>query len=408
VRNDPERLRFEITARDGAARTGRLALIHGTVETPAFIPLATRGSVRSLASEEVARLGYQLVLGNTFHLMLSPGPERIAAVGGLHAFMGWEHPIITDSGGFQVFSLAHGRVADEVKGRRGLQPGQGKVLEIGERGVRFRSYVDGSEQLLGPEESMAVQAALGSDIALAFDECTPYHADREYTASSMERTHRWLDRCLAWHEGQGPRRQAVFGIVQGGVHEDLRRAAAERVCAAAVDGIAIGGTLGRDKEEMRGVLGITMPHLDTEAPRHLLGIGEPDDLVEGIALGIDLFDCAVPTRLARHGMALGPLPESRFRFDIRRAEFAADQGPLVESCPCAPCAAHSRAYIHFLSRAEELTGVRLLVLHNLTYLERLVRGAREAIQGGRFGDYRRAILDGAPPWQAAALTPSTR
>jgi queuine tRNA-ribosyltransferase len=253
---------------------------------------------------------------------------------------------------------------------------------------------------------MAVQAALGSDIALTFDECTPYHADRDYTARSMERTHRWLDRCLAWHEAQGPRRQAVFGIVQGGVHEDLRRAAAERVSAAAVDGVAIGGTLGRDKEEMRGVIAMTASHLDTEAPRHLLGIGEPDDLVEGIALGMDLFDCAVPTRLARHGMALAPLPGTRFRFDIRRAEFSADEAPLVEGCPCAACADHSRAYVHFLSRAEELTGVRLLVLHNLTYLERLVRGARQAIQGERFGDYRQAILNGIPPWRAAALTPS--
>ena len=406
MRSDPERLRFEITARDGAARTGRLHVAHGTVETPAFIPLATRGSVRSLAASEVRELGYELVLGNTFHLMLSPGPGRVAELGGLNRFMGWERSIITDSGGFQVFSLAHGRVADEIKGRRGRRSGRGSVLEIGEQGVRFRSYLDGSEQFLGPEESMAVQAALGSDIALTFDECTPYHADRDYTARSMERTHRWLDRCLAWHEGQGPRRQAVFGIVQGGVHEDLRRAAAERVSAAAVDGVAIGGTLGRDKEEMRGVIAMTASHLDTEAPRHLLGIGEPDDLVEGIALGMDLFDCAVPTRLARHGMALAPLPGTRFRFDIRRAEFSADEAPLVEGCPCAACADHSRAYVHFLSRTEELTGVRLLVLHNLTYLERLVRGAREAIRGKRFGDYRQAVLTGAPPWGAAALAPS--
>jgi queuine tRNA-ribosyltransferase len=407
VRNDPERLRFEITARDGAARTGRLRVVHGSVETPAFIPLATRGSVRGLAASEVAELGYTLVLGNTFHLMLSPGRELIAELGGLHRFMGWERPIVTDSGGFQVFSLAHGRVADEIKGRRGRQPGQGKVLEIGEEGVRFRSYVDGSEQFLGPEESMQVQAVIGSDIALAFDECTPYHADRDYTGRSMERTHRWLDRCLAWHERHGPRRQAVFGIVQGGVHEDLRHAAAERVSAAAVDGLAIGGTLGRDKEEMRGVIGITMPHLDSAVPRHLLGIGEPDDLVEGIAAGVDLFDCAVPTRLARHGMALAPLPASRFRFDVRRAEFSTDERPLVEGCPCAACAAHSRAYIHFLSRAEELTGARLLVLHNLTYLERLVRGAREAISAGRFGHYRRAILAGEAPWSTAATPART-
>jgi queuine tRNA-ribosyltransferase len=406
VRSDPGRLRFEITARDGAARSGRLHVAHGVVETPAFIPLATRGSVRSLTSQEVEGLGFELVLGNTFHLMLSPGAERVAALGGLHRFMGWRRAIITDSGGFQVFSLAHGRVADEIKGRRGRQPGPEAVLGIGEQGVRFRSYLDGSERFLGPEESMAVQAVLGSDIALAFDECTPYHADRDYTAGSMERTHRWLDRCVVWHERQGPRRQALFGIVQGGVHEDLRRAAAERVSAAPVDGIAIGGTLGRDKEEMRGVVAMTAPHLATEAPRHLLGIGEPDDLVEGIAHGMDLFDCAVPTRLARHGMALAPLAATRFRFDVRRAQFSADEGPLVEGCPCATCAVHSRAYVHFLSRAEELTGVRLLVLHNLTYLERIVAGAREAIQGGRFDDYRRAILNGAPPWQAASLAPS--
>ncbi len=264
--------------------------------------------------------------------------------------------------------------------------------------MRFRSYVDGSERFLGPEESMGVQAALGSDIALAFDECTPYHADRDYTARSVERTHRWLDRCLAWHERQGPGRQAVFGIVQGGVHEDLRRLSGERVAAAPVDGLAIGGTLGRDKEEMRGVVGMTVAHLPAEAPRHLLGIGEPDDLVEGIAAGIDLFDCAVPTRLARHGVALAPLPESRFRFDVRRAKHAGDDGPLVDGCPCATCAAHSLAYVHYLSRAEELTGVRLLTLHNLAYLECLVSGARDAIRAGRYGAYRAASLGGAAPW----------
>jgi queuine tRNA-ribosyltransferase len=406
VRLDPQRLRLEILARDGAARTGRLHTAAGTVETPAFIPLATRGTVRSLASSEVAALGYELVLGNTFHLLISPGPDRISALGGLHRFMGWKGAIITDSGGFQVFSLAHGAVADEVKGRRGQQPGRGSVLEIGEQGVRFRSYLDGSERFLGPEDSMAIQAALGSDIALAFDECTPYHADRDYTARAMERTHRWLDRCVAWHEREGPPRQALFGIVQGGVHEDLRRESAEFAVAADVDGLAIGGTLGRDKEEMRGVVGMTARRLPPEAPKHLLGIGEPDDLVEGIALGIDLFDCAVPTRLARHGMALAPLPESRFRFDVRHAAFAEDEAPLVEGCPCGACASHSRAYVHYLSRAEELTGVRLLAVHNLTYLERLVRAAREAIAAGRYGDYRAAILGGAAPW--AALTANER
>ena len=402
MRADPERLRFEITARDGAARAGRLHTSAGIVETPAFIPLATRGSVRSLTAGEVAGLGYQMVLGNTFHLMLSPGAERIARLGGLHRFMGWDRAIITDSGGFQVFSLAHGTVADEVKGRRGNRPGQGSVLEIGEEGVRFRSYVDGSERFLGPEQSMAVQDQLGSDIALAFDECTPYHADRDYTARSTERTHRWLDRCLEWHQREGPPRQAVFGIVQGGVHEDLRHVSADFVSGSAVDGLAIGGTLGRDKDEMRSVVGMTVRHLPAEAPRHLLGIGEPDDLVHGIGLGIDVFDCAVPTRLARHGMALAPRPDDRYRFDIRKAEFAQDEAPLVEGCPCATCAAHTRAYVHYLSRAEELTGVRLLVLHNLAYLESLVSGCRQAIGHGRFGAFREATLAGAPPWAPSA------
>jgi queuine tRNA-ribosyltransferase len=401
VRRDAERLRFEITARDGPARAGRLDTAHGPVATPAFIPLATKATVRSLEAREVAELGYEMVLGNTYHLLLSPGPERIARLGGLHRFMGWERAIVTDSGGFQVFSLAHGTVADEIKGRRGQAAGKQHVLEISEQGVRFRSYLDGAEHMLSPERSMEVQARLGSDVALAFDECTPYHADRDYTARSTERTHRWLDRCLAWHAAEGPPRQAVFGIVQGGVHPDLRRESAERVAAAGVDGIAIGGTLGREKPEMYAVLDATLPHLPDEAPRHLLGIGEPDDLLEGIARGIELFDCAVPTRHARHGMALAPEPGERFRLNLRLAAMADDERPLVEGCPCPACGRHSRAYLHYLARDEEMTGVRLLALHNLTYCERLVSGAREAIAVGRFADYRDAVLGGAAPWDLA-------
>jgi queuine tRNA-ribosyltransferase len=400
VRDDPARLSFEISARDGFARAGALHTGHGEVRTPAFIPLATKATVRGLSSEEVAALGYELVLGNTYHLLLSPGPQRIAARQGLHGFMSWERAIITDSGGFQVFSLAHGNVADEIKGTGRKPRGAGAVLEIGEEGVRFRSYLDGAELLLGPEVSMQVQAALGSDIALAFDECTPYNASREYMARSTERTHRWLERCLAWHEREGPAGQAVFGIVQGGVHEDLRRESAERVASTAIDGLAIGGTLGRDKEQMRAVLGMTVPQLPAGAPKHLLGIGEVDDLLAGIGLGIDLFDCAVPTRLARHGVALGPLPEARFRLDLRKADAAGDRRPLVEGCPCAACARYDRDYLNYLSRSEELTAVRLLCLHNLTYVERLVAGAREAIAAGGFGGYAEAVLAGAAPWQA--------
>ncbi len=400
MRSDPDRLRFEIAAREGNARTGRLFTAHGEVATPAFIPLATTGAVRGLDTDEVAALGYELVLGNTFHLFLRPGPERIAELGGLHRFMGWEGAIITDSGGFQVFSLAHGSVADEIKGRRGGAGHHGAILDIAEEGVRFRSYLDGVEKFMGPEESMQIQAALGSDIALAFDECTPYHADYDYTARSTERTHRWLDRCTSWHDANGPGAQALFGIVQGGVHEELRRGSAERVASAEIDGISIGGTLGRDKEEMRGVLELTVPLLPPSAPKHLLGIGEPDDLLDGIALGLDVFDCAVPTRLGRHGTALAPVPGERFRLDVRSRALERDEGPLVAGCPCPACTRHSRAYLHYLARAEELTAVRLLTLHNLTYLERLVRGAREAIEAGRYADYRAASLAGSAPWQA--------
>jgi queuine tRNA-ribosyltransferase len=356
--------------------------------------------VRSLEAREVAALGYELILGNTYHLFVSPGPERIAAAGGLHGFMGWERALITDSGGFQVFSLAHGGVANEVKGSGRPAGEQGAVLSIEEEGVRFRSYRDGAELFISPEVSMEVQAALGSDIALVFDECTPFHADRDYTARSTERTHRWLDRCLAWHAENGPPRQAVFGIVQGGVHEDLRRESAECVSAAGVDGLAIGGTLGRDKEEMRAVLAMTAPLLPEEAPKHLLGIGEVDDLLDGIALGIDVFDCAVPTRLARHGVALVPDPDRRFRLDLRKAGHEGDRSPIAEGCPCAACRNHDRDYVSYLSRAEELTAVRLICLHNLTYMQELTTGARIAIESGTFRSYSDRVLGGNAPWSA--------
>jgi queuine tRNA-ribosyltransferase len=373
---------------------------HGPVATPAFIPLATKGTVRGLESREVAELGYELILGNTYHLFVSPGPDRVAAAGGLHGFMGWERALITDSGGFQVFSLAHGGVADEVKGKGRPGGEHGSVVSIGEEGVRFRSYKDGRALFISPEVSMEVQAKLGSDIALVFDECTPYHADRDYTARSMERTHRWLERCLAWHRENGPPRQAVFGIVQGGVHEDLRRVSAQAVSEAGVDGIAIGGTLGRDKEEMRGVLELTAPLLPEEAPRHLLGIGDVDDLLGGIALGLDVFDCAIPTRLARHGTALVPDPGNRFRLDLRRAGWEGDRDPIAVGCPCPACRHHDRDYLNYLSRAEELTAVRLLCLHNLTFMNELITHARTAISAGSFGDFSEGILAGAPPWTA--------
>jgi queuine tRNA-ribosyltransferase len=377
MRADADRLTFEIGAWDGTARAGTIHTAHGPIETPAFIPLATKGSVRGLEGEEVAGLGYQLILGNTYHLFVSPGPERIAAAGG-----------------------PHGGVANEVKGSGRSGGEHGSKVDITEEGARFRSYRDGSELFISPEVSMQVQAALGSDIALVFDECTPFHADRDYTARSTERTHRWLQRCLDWHGREGPQRQAVFGIVQGGVHEDLRRESAEAVSAAGVDGIAIGGTLGRDKEEMHAVLAMTAPLLPPEAPKHLLGIGEVDDLLGGIALGLDVFDCAVPTRLARHGVALAPDPENRFRLDMRKGGWVGNREPLVEGCPCRACRRHDRDYVSYLSRAEELTAVRLIVLHNLTYMHELTSRARTAIEAGRFDAYRAAVLAGSTPWEA--------
>jgi queuine tRNA-ribosyltransferase len=400
MRTDSQRLSFEVEARDGAARAGVLRTPHGEVRTPAFIPLATKGTVRSLESREVAGIGYELILGNTYHLFVSPGPDRIAAAGGLHDFMGWDGALITDSGGFQVFSLAHGGVADEVKGKGRPGGDRGSVVSIGEEGVRFRSYKDGRSLFISPEVSMEVQAKLGSDIALVFDECTPYHADREYTARSMERTHRWLERCLRWHDEHGPEQQAVFGIVQGGVHEDLRRASAQAVSEARVDGIAIGGTLGRDKEEMCGVLELTAPLLPEEAPKHLLGIGDVDDLLAGIALGIDVFDCAIPTRLARHGTALVPNPENRFRLDLRKAGDEGDRNPIADGCPCPACKHHDRDYLSYLSRAEELTAVRLLCLHNLTYMNELMTHARTSIRAGTLSSYSASVLSGTAPWQA--------
>jgi queuine tRNA-ribosyltransferase len=272
------------------------------------------------------------------------------------------------------------------------------VVSIGEEGVRFRSYKDGRSLFLSPEVSMEVQAKLGSDIALVFDECTPYHADREYTARSTERTHRWLTRCLEWHGEHGPHRQAVFGIVQGGVHEDLRRESAQAVSEAGVDGIAIGGTLGRDKQEMHGVLELTAPLLPERGPKHLLGIGDVDDLLAGIAIGLDVFDCAIPTRLARHGTALVPDPDNRFRLDLRK-DWQGDRTPIADGCPCPACQHHDRDYLSYLSRAEELTAVRLLCLHNLTYLHQLMTHARSAIAAGTLTSYSRAVLGGTAPWE---------
>jgi queuine tRNA-ribosyltransferase len=390
---------FEITARDGAtrARAGLLRTAHGVVRTPAFVPLATKGTVKGIEGREVAALGYDMVLGNTFHLWLEPGHELIAGFGGLHEFMGWEQPIITDSGGFQVFSMGHGNVSAEIK-KTGAGPGGNSVLDISEEGVTFRNPRNGAAVFMGPETSMEVQAGLNSDIALVFDECTPFHVDRDYTARSAERTHRWLDRCLRWHAEHGPDGQLVFGIVQGGIHEDLRVASAEAVAASECDGIAVGGSLGADKAQMHEVVGWTTAVLPEERPRHLLGIGEVDDLIRGVELGIDTFDCVTPTRLGRHGVVLVPGADRRFRVDLTAARFKASTEPIEDGCPCPACAGgHSRGYLRYLAKNREPTGQRLLTLHNLTYLARLMRDLREAIAAGTLAATAAALRGGAAP-----------
>jgi queuine tRNA-ribosyltransferase len=378
-----------------------LQLAHGEVQTPAFVPLATRGSVKMLEPSDVAALGYEMVLGNTFHLFLTPGPELVDRFGGLGAFMRWPGPIITDSGGFQVFSMGHGGVADEIKGRGRSATDTGAILSIREEGVRFRAYTDGSVRFMGPETSMEVQAKLQSDIALVFDECTPFHATREYTARSTDRTHRWLARCLSWHHEHGPRDQAVYGIVQGGTERDLRLESAAVVAASDCDGIAIGGSLGQDKPQMYEVVGWATAELDRIAParpRHLLGIGEIDDLIAGVEMGIDTFDCAMPTRLGRHGVAIVPDPDGRWRVDLAKSRWKEVDAPILDGCPCPACApGFSRGYLHYLLKAGETTGSRLITLHNLSYIARLMADLRRAIDAGRFTEMAAGVRAGAAP-----------
>jgi len=388
--------RFQINARDGSARAGVLVTNHGELRTPAFVPLATSATVKSLHSAEVAELGYEMVLGNTFHLFIRPGHEHIEKLGGLHEFMAWGRPIITDSGGFQVFSMGHGSVADEIKGRRGQR--DSRILSIGEEGVSFTSYADGSRRFMGPETSMEIQAALGSDIALAFDECTPFHVDRDYTARSTERTHRWLDRCIDWQRASGPEGQLLYGIVQGGYYEDLRVQSAERVASSDVDGVAIGGSLGQEKAQMHEVVEWAVGPLREGHPRHLLGIGDVDDILHAVSAGVDTFDCATPTRLGRHGTALVPDPESRWRLDLTKPAQRDSRAPIHEGCPCPACRDHTRAYLHYLARANELTAARLITLHNLTFMALLMEGIRTAIADGRLADYAAETHAGRAPY----------
>ena len=355
-------MKFEIGATDGLARTGRLHLAHGMVETPAFMPVGTYGAVKAMSPNDVKQVGAQIVLGNTFHLWLRPGVEVIQAHGGLHRFMGWDGPILTDSGGFQVFSL-------------------GPLRKISEEGVTFRSPVNGDACFLSPEESMRIQRGLNSDIVMIFDECTPYPADQSQAAESMRLSLRWAERSKRAHEGNA---NALFGIVQGGMHEALRDESLKGLLDIGFDGYAIGGlSVGEPKEDMRRILEHSAPRLPKAAPRYLMGVGTPADIVNAVMNGIDMFDCVLPTRNARNGWLFTRNGVIR----LRNARYRDDPQPLDEACGCYVCQTFSRSYLHHLHRINEILGAHLNTVHNLFYYQEIMRGLREAIAAGRMADH---------------------
>lgn len=361
---------FAVLARDGTARQGRLTTPHGVVDTPAFMPVGTQGTVKSLTPADLREVGAQIVLANTYHLLLRPGHRLIRDLGGLHRFMAWDGPILTDSGGYQVWSLA-------------------ALRALGEEGVRFRSHLDGgAEHLLTPELAVEVQHALGADVLHPLDECLPYPASREEAQASLERTVRWARRARAAHAQGAVPGQACFGIVQGGMYADLRRAAVEATCALGFDGYALGGfAVGEPRGLMVELVAATAEALPWAAPRYLMGVGRPTDLVDAVAGGVDLFDCVLPTRHARTGQVF----TSRGPLVVKHAAFARDGGPLDEQCPCYACRHVSRAYLRHLFLARELTVYRLLTLHNLTYYLGLMAEIRAAIRVGAFEALRRAV-----------------
>ncbi|HEX4886195.1 MAG TPA: tRNA guanosine(34) transglycosylase Tgt [Casimicrobiaceae bacterium] len=355
-------MRFDLLATDGRARRGRLTLAHGSVETPIFMPVGTYGTVKAMAPDELRGLGAQIVLGNTFHLWLRPGTEVIAAHGGLHRFMGWERPILTDSGGFQVFSL-------------------GALRKVKEEGVAFASPVNGDRLFLTPELSMQIQRALDSDVVMCFDECTPYPATRDEAATSMELSMRWARRSRDAHAGNA---NALFGIVQGGVHEDLRDASLAALAGIGFDGYAIGGlSVGEPKEDMLRILDHLAHRMPADRPRYLMGVGTPEDIVAGVSAGVDMFDCVLPTRNARNGWLFTRWGDLKIRNAVHRK----DTRPVDADCACYACRNFTRAYLHHLQRVNEILGARLATIHNLHYYLWLAAGLREAVAAGRLAAF---------------------
>jgi queuine tRNA-ribosyltransferase len=355
-------MKFELLATDGSARRARITLAHGVLDTPAFMPVGTYGTVKAMRPADLKDIGAQIVLGNTFHLWLRPGLEVIAAHGGLHRFMGWDGPILTDSGGFQVFSLK-------------------ELSKISEEGVKFRSPVNGDACFLSPEESMRIQRVLNADIVMIFDECTPYPADIRQAEESMQLSLRWAERSKHAH-ADNP--NALFGIVQGGMYPELRLQSLRGLEQIGFDGYAIGGlSVGEPKEEMRQILQYIAPLLPQDKPRYLMGVGTPEDIVEAVQAGMDMFDCVMPTRNARNGMLFTRLGDIR----IRNSRYRNDTEPLDAACTCYTCRHFSRAYLHHLDKSQEILGAILNTTHNLHYYQQLMRELREAIQAGRLAGY---------------------
>ncbi|AIY05182.1 queuine tRNA-ribosyltransferase [Planococcus sp. PAMC 21323] len=357
------------TCKQTGARLGIVHTPHGSFETPAFMPVGTQATVKTMSPEELKAMNAGIILSNTYHLWLRPGNDVIKEAGGLHKFMNWDRPILTDSGGFQVFSLSEFR-------------------NIKEEGVHFRNHMNGDKLFLSPEKAMHIQNDLGSDIMMAFDECPPFPATHEYMKSSVERTSRWAERCLEAH--QRPQDQALFGIIQGGEFEDLRKQSAQDLVSLDFPGYAIGGlSVGEPKDVMNRALEYTTPLMPADKPRYLMGVGSPDSLIDGAIRGIDMFDCVLPTRIARNGT----LMTSTGRLNIKNAAFKRDFGPIDEKCDCYTCTNYSRAYVHHLIRADETFGIRLTSYHNLQFLLNLMGQVRQAIREDRLGDFREEFFE---------------
>ena len=394
---------FDILATENNARVGKLVTPHGTIHTPSFVPVGTLATVKALSAEDVCKLGSQVIITNAYHLHLRPGEDLIEEMGGLHRFMSWEGPLMTDSGGFQIFSLGSGKEHGVGKiapifpreKDRSIGPFSSKkekpLVRVDEDGVEFISYLDGSRHRSTPEQVIDIQRKLGADIILVLDECTSPLHDYDYTKEAMERTHRWGVRAFAEFKRTSKTRQALFGIIQGGAYRDLREESAKFISEQDFDGYAIGGSLGRSKEEMNEVLEWTVPFLPQDRPRHLLGIGEIDDIFEIVGRGIDLFDCVLPTRMARTGTVLTKETD-RFRIHIRNARFKDDPLPIEEECTCYSCCNYSRAYLRHLYMTKDLLGVRLATIHNVHFLESLMRQIRLAIKEGRLSKLRKKWL----------------